>query len=223
MFGLFLGLSPIKHIYLAFKNKMALKTSFSTSEINLLSNKSLFKTKALVTHKINQQLLDIEEIFSKTLEVYHDELDDEIFSRKGKITRGENLNASPWMVLDFPRVFSKDNIFAIRTLVWWGNHTSVSLVLSGNYKKKYEERVLLRVKDKRFKDLFVCVGDTPWQHDFTTGNYLKSPDVSNKVIKEIKQKEFLKVSFKMPLKRINEIQKLTSSRFDLLLTLLKTD
>ena len=39
---------------------------------------------------------------------------------------------SCWII---PAVFSKENIFAIRTMFWWGNFFSISLHVSGKYFK----------------------------------------------------------------------------------------
>ncbi|RYG35601.1 MAG: hypothetical protein EOO01_31385, partial [Chitinophagaceae bacterium] len=43
-----------------------------------------------------------------------------------KIARGENYEGLPYVMLDYPRLFGKENIFAFRTMFWWGNFISVT-------------------------------------------------------------------------------------------------
>ena len=49
-----------------------------------------------------------------------------------KIAKGENYLQLPYVLLDYPRCFDKENIFAIRTMFWWGNFFSITLHLSGS-------------------------------------------------------------------------------------------
>ena len=59
-----------------------------------------------------------------------------------KISKGENYKGLPWLVLDYPRYFNKEDIFAIRTLFWWGNFFSITLHISGKYKMRYEKKII---------------------------------------------------------------------------------
>ena len=40
-------------------------------------------------------------------------------------------------MLDYPALFKKDEIFALRTMFWWGNFMSITLLLSGGYKETF--------------------------------------------------------------------------------------
>src|SRR5271169_1886033 len=39
-----------------------------------------------------------------------------------KISRGEQYKGMPWVMLDYPRVFGKEDVCAIRTMFWWGHY-----------------------------------------------------------------------------------------------------
>lgn len=194
------------------------KPAFTLSEINLLGNKNLFLAKARITQKLQTALLLVEKLYARELIKYDKKLPAEIVNSKGKITKGENLSASPWMVLDYPKEFSRQNIFAIRTLIWWGKHVSVSLVLSGSYKKLYEQNIFKAINTKP-TNLFVCIGQTPWEHDILPGNFLKAGKLTSKEITEIKNRSFLKLSFKISIKEINSLEVLVLEKFKGLLQL----
>ena len=64
-----------------------------------------------------------------------------------KISKGENYNGFPYIILDFPSTFSKENIFAVRTMFWWGNFISITLHLKGSYKNMYAANILKKLHD----------------------------------------------------------------------------
>src|SRR4051794_24734884 len=54
-----------------------------------------------------------------------------------KISRGENYRGLPYVILDFPRNFGKEDVFAIRSFFWWGNFFSITLQLEGSFFNQY--------------------------------------------------------------------------------------
>ena len=97
----------------------------------------------------------------------------EVYSSSPKISKGENYKGLPYLILDHPRVFDKDDILAIRTMFWWGNFFSVTLHLSGKYKTKYEENILSAFPFNKDHSFFVCIQPDQWEHHFEATNYLE--------------------------------------------------
>jgi hypothetical protein len=46
-----------------------------------------------------------------------------------KITKGENLELMPYVVLDYPRISNAEFPILTRTIFWWGNHISFNLLI----------------------------------------------------------------------------------------------
>lgn len=89
----------------------------------------------------------------------------------GKISRGEKYRELPWVILDYPRYFSRDNIFAFRTMFWWGHAFSGTLHLAGGIKEQYHAalaQALPLLQAHRFQ---AYVHDDPWRHELDNGNY----------------------------------------------------
>lgn len=89
----------------------------------------------------------------------------------GKISKGEQYKGLPWVMLDYPRYFSKTEVFAFRTMFWWGHYFSATLHLAGNVKRYYSavlESSYTKLADAGFQ---VYVQEDPWEHDFENGNY----------------------------------------------------
>ena len=64
-------------------------------------------------------------------------LPEEVLIQSPKISRGENYNGLPYVMLDYPRCFGKEDVFAMRTMFWWGNFFSITWHLKGKYSKEY--------------------------------------------------------------------------------------
>ena len=47
-----------------------------------------------------------------------------------KIAKGEAYKGLPYVMLDFPRYFTQNEVLAIRTFFWWGNYVTVTLHLN---------------------------------------------------------------------------------------------
>lgn len=90
----------------------------------------------------------------------------------GKISRGENLKGLPYVVLDFPRLFEQENIFAFRTMFWWGNYFSFTLHLKGRALRQFKKNLLSNLAAQQPRDVLVYVGENEWEHDLAEQGYV---------------------------------------------------
>ncbi len=94
-------------------------------------------------------------------------------SISAKISKGENYNGLPYLVLDQPRLFIKEDMYAIRTMFWWGNFFSTTLLLSGKYKTQLQHRVIDSYDVLKQDGYYLCINADPWEHHFESGNFAK--------------------------------------------------
>ena len=108
------------------------KVMLSEFEAMLVSNSEWILTKHSIMEKTGNLLFNqvpvINEIFSDSVSDYFPEL----ISITPKLSKGEKYNDLPWVILDYPALFSKTDVFALRTMFWWGNFISITLHLSGS-------------------------------------------------------------------------------------------
>lgn len=88
-----------------------------------------------------------------------------------KVSRGENYRGLPYLVLDHPRCFDRDDIFAIRTMFWWGHFFSVTLHLGGIYQKNFKKKLLQSFDMLRADHFYICIDTDPWQYHFEEDYY----------------------------------------------------
>ncbi|MBO9152342.1 hypothetical protein ACFOTA_09000 [Chitinophaga sp. GCM10012297] len=92
-------------------------------------------------------------------------------AQPAKISRGEQYLGLPYVILDYPRSFSRERIFACRTFFWWGRFFSLTLHLAGESLDAHRERLLRLQGALAEAGWHVCVHDDPWQHHFGEDNY----------------------------------------------------
>src|SRR5437868_2887523 len=117
------------------------KIHLSSNEMELVTNAEWILTKNGIMDKA-RWLLESLQVQMKDYLGNQPGIADTTVYGTPKISRGENYQGLPYLVLDYPRVFNKSNILAIRTMFWWGNFFSTTLHLAGHYKELSERKIL---------------------------------------------------------------------------------
>lgn len=167
---------------------------FSPEEKELLLNKEFFISKKNITSKIYFEFEEIKKAIEIILIERKLPLTKEILAT-GKINRGENLIGLPWINLDYPGYFKKENAFAIRYLFWWGTHFSVTLHLGGESLNNLQSCILKNIKESSYQHFYWCVNSNPWQYDYSLENYCMIRYLSPEHIQTSIKNGFVKISF----------------------------
>jgi hypothetical protein len=88
-----------------------------------------------------------------------------------KLSRGENYRGLPYLILDYPAVFERNDVFAVRTLFWWGHYFTLTLHLKGRYMDSYLPRVLQGLTSTGGAGWYVAVTEDEWVHAIEPGAY----------------------------------------------------
>ena len=159
----------------------------SPTEMDLVTNADWILTKNEIISKVKALFAGLS----------HDMIV-ENFDLHPKISRGENYRGLPFVMLDYPRQFDKENVCAIRTLFWWGNFFSLTLHLAGSFKEKYAERIIEKTGHWKENDFYYCINDDPWEHHFEKNNYSA---VNSEFAGFVSNHPFLKLAKKYPLNK----------------------
>lgn len=186
-------------------------------EIELLSDADLILTKNSILQKLKHFLEEVQ-INQKTfLEKNNSKIPEEVLKVSPKISRGENYNGLPWLVLDYPRFFERENTFAIRTMFWWGNFFSITLHLSGRYKNEFQNRICKNIIRSEYPDLYLCVGNKEWAHHFEENNYQEIKKIPEAELKSIiYTKPYLKLAYRFSIGPFTEIEKSLAENYKIL-------
>jgi hypothetical protein len=147
---------------------MGAKVQFSTEEMRLVTDPAWILTKNSVVRKVV-------ELFGEFSGEWRESL-----SREGgatglwgdpKVSKGEQYKGLPWVMLDYPRIFGKEDVLAVRTMFWWGHYFSVTLHLKGSYLRSYLPVILARRAELEAAGFWPGSSADEWEHDHRPGEW----------------------------------------------------
>ncbi|MES1219171.1 MAG: hypothetical protein ABUT20_26940 [Bacteroidota bacterium] len=169
------------------------KIHLSEEELQLLQNAEWVLTK----NKIISKVYDLFGMVAEQMQtiIQSEPLPEGIAAGTPKISRGENYNGLPYVMLDYPRVFGKEDIFAIRSFFWWGNYFSITLHLKGAYKRMFVDVIQKKVPLLATNHFFISIADDEWKHEIDEHAYMLLQNVSTDDIRRLLHRhDHLKIS-----------------------------
>lgn len=128
-----------------------------------------------------------------------------------KISKGEQYRGLPWVMLDYPRVFGKEDVMAIRTMFWWGRYFIVTLHLKGSYLRTYMPVILSQRPELEAAGFAPGSADDEWEHEHRPGSW-----------EAMGERPFAKLSVNIGLDRWNEAPGILTEKFAVLAGILVT-
>jgi len=182
------------------------KIQLSQVELELAMNAGVILTKNAIIEKVKLLFSDLQCKQQALLETLSMKLPVEWYNNSPKIYRGEKYNELPYVLLDYPQLFKKENVFAIRTLFWWGHFFSCTLHISGEYKIKYLPELLHNYENWKAGDFYLCINEDEWEHHFDTGNYVSITEIIKEIFENyITEKSFTKLAVKTPITDLSNV------------------
>lgn len=193
------------------------KNSFTSTELQTLHNTKFFEVKAAATKKIDVLFAGVRDVLKEEIAKNKPVFPKEVDVINGKIFRGENYEGLPYLVLDYPKHFSKTAVLAFRTMFWWGNFFSFTLHLQGKALESKREMLAQKIPGLKKKQIYICINDNPWQYHYKKDNYLPIDRFSDTALKKmILQKDFIKLSARIPVNKYKELNSFCKETFALL-------
>jgi hypothetical protein len=192
------------------------KIQLSPEELILVKNAEWILTKNAIIRKV-YDLFGVMAVSMK-IELQNNPLSPDVMETTPKISRGENFKGLPFVVLDYPRLFNRENVFAIRTLFWWGRYFSVTLHLKGIYKELFAGQLKKNASLLSDNDFFISSSNEEWSHELGEENYIslnRNRDFLQK--KDFSRQPFLKLSAKIDLQNWNQSEELLMQIFKTIL------
>ena len=139
----------------------------------------------------------------------------------GKISKGENYQQLPFVVLDYPKLFTDKSVFSFRTMFWWGNFFSITLHLGGRALENYRHNLIKNIDSLKNTGIYICTNSTPWEYHYKKDNYVLIDEMENASLHEIlENKDFIKLSRKIGLTEFKGVVEFCRESFSSFLTVL---
>lgn len=134
-----------------------------------------------------------------------------------KISRGENYEGLPYVMLDYPRCFSKEHVLAIRTFFWWGNFFSITLQLKGKHLTQFRSNIQQQLQTAVFNNAWINVSEEEWLHHFRNNNM----QLLREYKQDLSEKKILKIAFQISFEEWNNAEALLKETFQQLVQLVQ--
>ncbi|HYF33312.1 MAG TPA: hypothetical protein VD993_19440 [Chitinophagaceae bacterium] len=180
----------------------ATKILLSQEELNLVQDTHWLLTKNNIIEKAKSLFGDLAASLRQQTNELAAALPQSVQLFSPKVFKGEYYQGLPYVMLDYPRVFAKDDVLAIRTFFWWGNFFSVTLQLKGSYHQLYLPALMKHRTLLAQQQFHVSVSDDEWRHDFEPDNY-QPVSGDNQVFENAIAGKFVKLAVRVPLAQWN--------------------
>lgn len=198
------------------------KITLSSYEQELVVNKEWILTKHIIIDKVYRLFGGLADLMQHIVETDKANLPAKAVTVSPKISRGENYRGLPYVMLDYPRYFTKDEVLAIRTFFWWGNFFSINLHLAGDCKTKAIPALLAAFQRLKEEGYYIAVPDDAWQHHFEADNYLPLSEYTAAAFAgRLNREPFIKIAKKIPLQQWDAAPAFLALHFSEMIQLLK--
>jgi hypothetical protein len=177
------------------------KIQLSQEEMDLVQNAQVLLTKQRIIGKVFNLFGEMADVLQKEMETVS--LPSAVRQLSPKIARGENYELLPYVMLDYPRYFSREHVLAIRTFFWWGNFLSVTLQLKGKYLQQYSASIFIHRLQLADAGFHFAVSDDEWRHDHSSDHYTAMNILDADTIQQLLHRPFCKLSARIALSEWN--------------------
>ena len=190
-------------------------------ELALIQDKHFFELKQSALQKIENELALLSQSIKDDISNNQYNFPENIDISLGKISKGENYKNLPYRILDFPRLFKQEGIFAYRIMFWWSKGFYFTFHLSGKYLEAYLDKLEDQFPKWQQQNIFYYNYKDQWQHEVEPPFYFPIESINFNTLEQIATKQgYLKIATKLDIHQIEKIKEFGLNTFKLLFPLL---
>jgi len=148
--------------------------SLTAYDLSILHDKAFFEAKHQIMHKWEQFLTHLAQKIQEWASFVNQiTLPDEVKQTTPKISKGENYQGMPYMVLDYPRYFGKEDTCAFRNILLWNRGLYSTWLFEG----KYMDYAVQNYKQYGSSSMYLHQNEDKWVHELTPQDiYIQTPE-----------------------------------------------
>ena len=146
------------------------KIQLSEEEMQLVRNKGWILTKQKITAGVYDIFGGVSEKMQQWVQ-NNKTIPAAINHLSAKISKGEQYESLPYVVLDYPRYFSREDVFAIRTFFWWGNYFTSTLHIKGRYKDELIKKIRSAITMGKFDNCYLSLTGNEFDFNVEGSSY----------------------------------------------------
>jgi hypothetical protein len=176
--------------------------AFTEKEIMLLSDQSVFEMKREATEKLKLLMESVRLVLLERIEPKKLVAPSSTDFKRGQIAKGENYEGFPYVMLDFPKCFSKSDVFTYRTIFWYGHDLIFSVILAGEFLEHYRNQFKIHFDEFAKDELWISSSDVwNWKAD---GQVKIANEQRERIFRMMEELNYLKVMKRFPASVLND-------------------
>ena len=198
---------------------MAANVQLSAEELKLVSDPAWILTKNSIIKKVVEMFAELSGEWRKMEVGAGADIHLAIAALEPKISKGEQYKGLPWVMLDYPRMFGKEDVMAVRTMFWWGNCFMVTLHLKGKYLRSYLPVIREHREELEKAGFRPTTAEDQWEHEHSPGEWEGIEDWGDSGDGGdglSGTRDFLKLAVTIGFDRWNTIEALLTEKFEVL-------
>jgi len=180
----------------------ASKIQLSADEWQLVQNSAWILTKHAVIGKVYHLFGQLAHEVQASLQRPHG-LPPEALHLSPKISKGEQYRRLPWVVLDYPRHFSREHVLAIRQFFWWGHYFSTTLQLKGRFQQELAPAIMQAALAGKLAGHYWSAGGDEFNFDVREGYTAADKQLPTEA--QLQNGSFVKLTILHPFEEWNEM------------------
>ncbi|MBC7383301.1 MAG: hypothetical protein H7296_09985 [Bacteroidia bacterium] len=132
-----------------------------------------------------------------------------------KISRGENYQDLPYIVLDYPKISGEGFKMLCRVVFWWGKYVGLQFFLN----QKYFQADELIEQSTEINDLYVLINDQIWNNDINHQSFQLLKTMTKEEKNALKTLPYLKFIQVQPIKKTVDLFEEVAGFYQLVLSL----
>lgn len=182
----------------------------SEKQKEFIADPESFVLKNEVDEQVNKLLYRFQQQLSTLVDQNIYAFPDKLAKTGFKVSKGNNHKGFPFQVMDFPASLGQEHAFSFRSVIWYANFFSFSLILKGKPKQVYAE-YLDQLTDKRYT---LAWSDNIWEsHIYIDQSLSITQNQLADINKISEEKEAFKIIKSYNLNQIDEFERLGTECF----------
>ena len=199
--------------------------NLTENERQTLANTVFYTYKKGATEKILKQFHLLKDEIFKEIQGCKNTIPNDADIITARIFKGENYKGLPYIMMDYPRLFNKNDVFSFRNMCWWGTHYSFTLHISGAPLNAFRNTIAENIHQLKGREVYYCVNNTPWEYHFERDNFMPLDDLLNDtsidIRENIMERQFIKLSRKTAIQSWDELLQFGPETFRMFMETLK--
>jgi len=194
---------------------------FDAYELQIMHNTKFLRTKRAVIATQVQLLANFAQKLQQLPVHQQFNFPIEVHCKSVKVAKGNNYRGLPYVMLDCPKAFQKEHIFAFRSMFWWGHGYSFTLHLGGKFWNRYREIITANLAQVNTNNMYVCVNNSAWEYHFEADNYCTLQSLTTAQQQRLfNNRNFCKLSIPLSLSQLDAFYEIGIQAYSTFLNLL---